>query len=89
MPHSLLKYKLTMKLKRGRKIRKFFFILTTILAIIMVIHIYVSARFDLYSLQYPSQILIGVFLLLGGLNHNLLILFILFGEVIMLLYFVT
>ncbi|PTE75655.1 hypothetical protein BUY89_13595 [Staphylococcus equorum] len=76
--------------------QKFFFILTTILTSILGIYIYVGATFDLYNLQYPSQILIGVFLLLGGISQliggpkpHLSILFIFFGVFIIFLYFIV
>ncbi|WP_432718007.1 hypothetical protein [Staphylococcus equorum] len=76
--------------------QKFFFILTTILASILGIYIYVGAVFDLYNIQYLSQILIGVFLLLGGISQliggpkpHLSVFFIFSGVFIIFLYFIV
>lgn len=75
--------------------RKIFFIFTTTLAIILGIYIYIGATFDLYHLHAPVQILIGLVLLLGGISQliggpkpHLSFLFLFFGLIIIIFYFI-
>ncbi len=47
--------------------KKYLFVITTILAIILGLYIYIGATFNIYSLQLSPQILIGIFLILAGI----------------------
>ncbi|MFL1422786.1 hypothetical protein [Staphylococcus ureilyticus] len=72
--------------------KKYLFIIIVILAIILGLYIYIGAAFNIYSLHFSPQILIGIFLicagivqLLGGPKPYLAYLFILVGTVLLIL----
>lgn len=72
--------------------KKYLFIITVILAIILGLYIYIGPTFNIYSLHLSPQILIGIFLifagivqLLGGPKPYLAYLFILVGTVLLIL----